>query len=201
MGQAWRIGAAFFGINYATGLPGDGVNGIFEALRTKQERIRVERSFERPETRGQRHETRDTVSCLLSHVSGLRQKGESAMSQPSDNILQEIESTREALGEKLDLLDTKVREKFDLHYYMAIRPWQILGAAVAAGFAIGRWRGSRAAEEWPESVQYATPRPWPGTADGMLKMIAISLAVNMLSDIARAYAARLIQRFGWAVAP
>jgi hypothetical protein len=119
------------------------------------------------------------------------------MEQASNDILQEIESTREALGEKLDLLDTRVREKFDLHYYMAMRPWQMLGGAVAAGFAIGRWRGAKVAEEWPTHRQYAASPSWPGGARGMLKMVAISLAVSLLSDAARAYAARLIQRFGW----
>jgi hypothetical protein len=123
------------------------------------------------------------------------------MEQPVDDIRQEIESTREALGEKLDLLDTRVREKFDLHYYMAVRPWQMLGAAVAAGFALGRWRGARATEEWSEKPQFVTPRPWPGGVLGMVKMIAISLAVSLLSDAARAYATRLIQRFGWAATP
>lgn len=104
---------------------------------------------------------------------------------------------RVAEGEKLDLLDTRVREIFDLHYYIAMRPWQMLGAAVATGFAIGRWRGAQVAEEWPDHRQYAAPPSWPGGARGMLKMIAISLAVSLLSDAARAYAARLIQRFGW----
>jgi hypothetical protein len=117
------------------------------------------------------------------------------MEQRTDDIRHEIESTREALGEKLDLLDTRVREKFDLHYYMAVRPWQMLGAAVAAGFAIGRWRGNQVTEEWPDTLQSVTPRPWPGGVLGMIKMIAISLAVNMLSDAARTYGARLIQRF------
>ncbi len=118
------------------------------------------------------------------------------MEQPLDDIRQEIESTREALGEKLDLLDTKVREKFDLHYYMAVRPWRMLGAAVAAGFAIGNWRGARVTEEWPDELQSAAARPWPGGVLSMVKMIAISLAVSLLSDAARTYATRLIQRFG-----
>jgi hypothetical protein len=123
------------------------------------------------------------------------------MEQPSDDIRQEIAATREALGEKLDLLDTRVREKFDLHYYMAQRPWRILGAAVAAGFVIGRWRGSQVAEEWPDETQYVASRSRPGGMLGMLKMIAISLAASLLSDAARVYAARLLQRFGWAATP
>jgi hypothetical protein len=123
------------------------------------------------------------------------------MEQPSDDIRQEIASTREALGEKLDLLDTRVREKFDLHYYMGLRPWRMLGAAVAAGFAIERWRGSPVADEWLDRSQYAAPRPWPGGMPGMLKMIAISLAVSLVSDAARNYAAKLLQRFGWAATP
>src|SRR5215208_2654413 len=123
------------------------------------------------------------------------------MQQPADNIRQEIESTREALGEKLDLLDTKVREKFDLHYYMAVRPWQMLGGAVATGFALGRWRWARATAEWPDKLQPTAAPRRPGGLIGMFKMIAISLAVNLLSDAVRAYSARLIQRFARPATP
>ncbi|MBK9711082.1 MAG: hypothetical protein IPO81_07040 [Kouleothrix sp.] len=73
------------------------------------------------------------------------------MDQRSDNIRQDIESTRAALDEKLDTLETKARQTFDLKHQVAERPWMMLGAAVAAGYVLGslgggddheqRWQG------------------------------------------------------------
>jgi hypothetical protein len=71
------------------------------------------------------------------------------MDQRSDVIRQDIESTRAALDDKLDTLETKAREAFDLKHQVAERPWMALGAAVAAGYVLGsmggepepRWHG------------------------------------------------------------
>lgn len=59
------------------------------------------------------------------------------MDQRSDDIRQGIESTRAALDEKLDTLETKTREIFDLKHHVAERPWTMLGLAVAAGYVLG----------------------------------------------------------------
>ena len=56
------------------------------------------------------------------------------MDQRSDHIREDIESTRASLDEKLDSLETKARQAFDLNHQVSERPWMALGAAVAAGF-------------------------------------------------------------------
>lgn len=63
--------------------------------------------------------------------------------QQSDGIVHDIDLTRAALDEKLDLLDTRLRQTFDPRYRLARRPWKSLGGAIAAGFALGRRRGQR----------------------------------------------------------
>ncbi|HEX5690352.1 MAG TPA: hypothetical protein VFX76_10145, partial [Roseiflexaceae bacterium] len=71
------------------------------------------------------------------------------MDQRSDDIRQNIESTRASLDEKLDSLESKARETFDLKHQVSERPWMALGAAVAAGLVVGslgggeeqRWNG------------------------------------------------------------
>ena len=65
------------------------------------------------------------------------------MDQRTDDIRQNIESTRDALDEKLDALETRARETFDIRHQVAERPWMALGAAMAAGFVLG----SRAARK------------------------------------------------------
>lgn len=77
------------------------------------------------------------------------------MDQRSDDIRQDIESTRAALDEKLDSLETKARQTFDLKHQVDERPWMMLGAAVAAGYVLGSMGGSD--REWydrPMSTDY-----------------------------------------------
>jgi hypothetical protein len=69
------------------------------------------------------------------------------MDQRSDHIRQDIESTRAALDEKLDSLETKARQAFDLNHQVAERPWMTLGAAVAAGFVLGSLTGGNESEQ------------------------------------------------------
>src|SRR5919199_5805900 len=70
------------------------------------------------------------------------------MDQRSDYIRQDIESTRASLDDKLDTLETKARQTFDLKYQVAERPWMALGAAVAAGFVVGSLGGDNEPQRW-----------------------------------------------------
>src|SRR5690349_16204325 len=70
------------------------------------------------------------------------------MDQRSDYLRQDIESTRAALDEKLDSLETKARQAFDLKHQVAERPWMSLGAAVAAGFVLGSLGGDDEGQRW-----------------------------------------------------
>jgi hypothetical protein len=69
------------------------------------------------------------------------------MDQRSDYIRQDIESTRAALDEKLDTLETKARQAFDLKHQVSERPWMMVGAAVAAGYVLGSLGGSESSGE------------------------------------------------------
>jgi hypothetical protein len=130
------------------------------------------------------------------------------MDQGSDHIRQNIESTRAALDEKLDTLETKARETFDLRHQVAERPWMALGAAVAAGFVLGSMGGGSEEQRWhgqpATTVDYNqhsghTPAgqdekssldSFLGQFDDeidMLKGAAISTLTNFLHETIRAY--------------
>jgi hypothetical protein len=78
------------------------------------------------------------------------------MDQRSDNLRQGIESTRAALDEKLDTLESKARETFDLRHQVAERPWMALGAAMAAGFVLGNMGGGEEPQRWHGQPAVAT---------------------------------------------
>jgi len=69
------------------------------------------------------------------------------MDQRSDDIRQDIESTRASLDRKLDTLETKARQTFDLKHQVEERPWMMLGAAVATGYVLGSMGGSSDSSE------------------------------------------------------
>jgi hypothetical protein len=70
------------------------------------------------------------------------------MDQRSDYIRQNIDDTRASLDEKLDTLETKARETFDLKHQVSERPWMMLGAAVAAGYVLGSLGGNDEPQRW-----------------------------------------------------
>jgi hypothetical protein len=129
------------------------------------------------------------------------------MDQRSDYIRQDIESTRAALDEKLDTLETKARQTFDLKHQVAERPWIALGAAVAAGFVVGnmgggeeqRWHGQPVTTtDYNQHATYTAPeRQEKSSVDSfisqfddeidMIKGAALSALTNFLRDSVRAY--------------
>lgn len=82
------------------------------------------------------------------------------MDQRSDDIRQNIDHTRDALTEKLDALEVRARETFDIKHQVAERPWVALGAAVAAGYMLGSMGG----ESEPRYENSAPQQPAAGTA-------------------------------------
>jgi hypothetical protein len=133
------------------------------------------------------------------------------MDQRSDDIRQDIESTRAALDEKLDSLESKARQTFDLKHQVSERPWMMLGAAVATGYVLGSLGSDdhhTDARPYADTYSQATPqhyasatRPAPQheqpKADGflaqfddeieMLKTAAIATLTGFLRDSIREY--------------
>jgi len=70
------------------------------------------------------------------------------MDQRSDNIRQDIESTRASLDQKLDSLETKARQTFDVKHQVSERPWMMLGAAVATGYVLGSLGSDEPEQRW-----------------------------------------------------
>ena len=103
--------------------------------------------------------------------------------QQPDDILHDIESTRAALGEKLDQLDARVHQAVDPRHYVARRPWELLGGAVALGFLLGLWRRAPAAPEYlPDMVDR---RLRPNRARDLLKLVALATLISFVRDYVR----------------
>jgi len=137
------------------------------------------------------------------------------MDQGSDYIRQDIESTRASLDEKLDSLETKARQAFDLNYHVGERPWMMLGAAVAAGYVLGSLGGEsdqkpsygQSSFSTTDYSQRASSPSSPSTssshsslsskADGllsqlddeinMLKVAGVNMLTNFLRDTIKEY--------------
>jgi hypothetical protein len=129
------------------------------------------------------------------------------MDQRSDYIRQDIESTRAALDDKLDTLETKAREAFDIKHQVAERPWMMLGAAVATGYVLGslggepepRWHGQPTITgDYTQHIdRNAAERRQESSGDGllaqfddeidMIKTAAVSALTAFLSNTIREY--------------
>jgi hypothetical protein len=136
------------------------------------------------------------------------------MDQRSDYIRQDIETTRSALDDKLDALETKARQTFDLKHQVSERPWMALGAAMAAGYVLGsmggdsepqRWHGQPVTTTDYNQHAFSTPeRHEPSGGDRflaqfddeieMLKSAAISTITTMLRDAIREYVPQMGQQ-------
>src|SRR5256885_16510647 len=99
------------------------------------------------------------------------------MAQRTDELQQEIEERRGALSEKLDTLEGKANQLFDLRYQATQHPLVSLGAAVAAGYVLGSGedeeRGSGALAQFDNEI-------------AMLKTAATSALIAFLRDSIRA---------------
>jgi hypothetical protein len=130
------------------------------------------------------------------------------MDQRSDNIRQDIESTRAALDTKLDTLESKARETFDLNHQVAERPWMAIGAAVVAGYVLGslgddsdqqRWHGQpQTTTDYNQHANQSASQSHAAPSNDrflaqfddeidMLKAAAISTLTNLLHDSVREY--------------
>jgi hypothetical protein len=136
------------------------------------------------------------------------------MDQGSDYIRQDIESTRASLDDKLDALETKARQTFDLKHQVSERPWMALGAAVAAGYVLGsmgesepqRWHGQpitttdynqHAMQSAPNRYEQSSGDSFLSQFDDeidMLKNAAIATITTMLRDTIREYIPQLGQQ-------
>jgi hypothetical protein len=102
------------------------------------------------------------------------------MAEASDSIRQNIELTRSTLDEKLDRLETKVRESVDLRRRVSEHPWLVAAAAVAAGYVVGSL-GDGAARNGDQ----AAPAPRvTGPARGGLGFLQYAAALA-IADIVR----------------
>jgi len=89
------------------------------------------------------------------------------MDQRSDDIRQDIESTRASLDEKLDTLEVKARQAIDVKHQVGERPWMMFGAAVAAGFALGSMGGSENEQRWHGQPYTTTDYNQHASSSGM----------------------------------
>lgn len=92
------------------------------------------------------------------------------MDQGSNDIRQDIESTRAALDDKVTALQDKARDTvqnvqsqasslFDVNYQASERPWAVVGAGVAVGFLLGSLGGGKKDEYRYQPSSDFTYRP------------------------------------------
>jgi hypothetical protein len=139
------------------------------------------------------------------------------MDQRADHIRQDIDATRAALDAKLDSLETKARQTFDLNHQVGERPWMALGAAVAAGYVLGSLGNDEPEQNWhglPATSNGATQQSFDTTAKpsngdrflapfdaeiALLKTAAVTTLTNFLHDVIKEYVPALGEQFKSAV--
>jgi len=125
------------------------------------------------------------------------------MDQRANHIRQDIDATRASLDAKLDRLETKARQTFDLNHQVAERPWMALGAAVTVGYVLGSLGSSESEQRWNgqpmTTTEYTQLPAETSTSSGdrflapfddeiaMLKTAAITTLTNFLHDVIKEY--------------
>lgn len=106
------------------------------------------------------------------------------MDQERDHIRQEIEQTREALAEKIEMLENRVervKRTVDLEYQAARNPWAVMGISAASGLLIGWVVSGRKKAKSALALDGASRRE----AGGFASAIAATVASAVLRQVMR----------------
>jgi hypothetical protein len=103
------------------------------------------------------------------------------MAQRSDVIRQEVEETRSALDDKLNALERKANEVVDLRYQIEQHPLLAFGAAMTAGYALGRLEGEQGGRRGEHALAHFDQEI------SILKAAATSTMVAFFRDSIREY--------------
>jgi len=113
--------------------------------------------------------------------------------------------TRASLDSKLDRLEIKARQTFDLNHQVAERPWMAFGAAVVAGYVLGSLGSDESEQRFhgqPVTTNGYNQQNFDTTAQAsnrdrflaplddeitMLKTAAITTLTNFLHDVVKEY--------------
>ena len=139
------------------------------------------------------------------------------MDERADDLRLDIDATRASLDAKLDTLETKARQTFDLKHRVSERPWMALGAAVAVGYVLGssgsnepdqRWYGQPITttdytQQGPDHVSQQSRSngllaPLDAEID-MLRRAAVTTVTNFLQDAIKEYVPALSEQLKSAV--
>lgn len=129
------------------------------------------------------------------------------MDKRSDDIRQDIESTRASLDEKIDLLQSKANETvdqaksavtdtidqakqmLDVQHQVSERPWVALGVALAAGYVIGNLGGDDSSSGGERSFSQS------GEAYGYNQNISGSSTMNQTMDTLKSKSRDFLSQF------
>ena len=106
------------------------------------------------------------------------------MDQERSHIRQEIEQTREALVEKIEMLENKVervKRTVDLEYQAARNPWTVVGISAASGLVLGLLVSGRRKTKAIPSFDGASRRG----SDGVFAAITAAIASAVLRQVMR----------------
>jgi len=125
------------------------------------------------------------------------------MDQRSDDIRQDIDETRASLDAKLNTLETKARQTFDLKHHVSEQPWMALGAAVAAGYMLGSLGSNEPEQQTSRYVSQPSSSdsflaPFDAEID-MLRTAAVTMVTNFLHDVVKEYVPAIGKQFKSAV--
>ena len=139
------------------------------------------------------------------------------MAKQIPQIREEIETTRDALSEKLEILEErtrnsitqtkdKVKQTFELHYQMKQRPWTMMGLAVACGYVVGHLAASKGKVEIPRPFRKGGAHTFEKQTDynswkpkeshdsvALLKGVALSAVSSLVHDVVKQIVPRLTE--------